>query len=77
MNATISVRQLESVPDGATVHDFDELPDSVKSGIADAVAASETSVSVDDDDRTSIETIDVVRFTEYYRVKRSEAVLDR
>lgn len=68
MSATISVRRLESVPDDATIRDFDEVPDSIKDGIAAAVATGEPS-TVASDDRAAI---DAVRYTGYYHLDRME-----
>lgn len=76
MRATITVRRLESVPDDATIRDFDELSDSIKQRIAAATTTGDASVAVSDDDRASIDSFDVVRFTGYYRVERSAATLE-
>lgn len=69
MSATVQLRPVETPHDDATICDFDELPESAKDDVLSAVGSGETVATVSHNASPLFDTCDVVRFTEYYRVK--------
>lgn len=70
MNPTIEVSEVDSVPEDARVCDYDELTGEATQALPDAVEHGTTTVRW----RTAEQfaDIDVVRFTDYYRVLITE-----
>lgn len=69
MATRVQLKSVESPQDGARVCDFDELPDSAQDDVASAARSGDTKILASRDDSHTFDMCDVVRFTDYYRVK--------
>lgn len=69
MVITVKLKSIESLHDDATVCDFDELPDSAQDDVVSAARSGDTEVRATRDRSHTFGMCDVVRFTDYYRVK--------
>ena len=67
MSSHIELRQINDVPAGARVADYDELGPETRTHL-DALLSSETH-GVPNAAQNSFEDYDVIRFTDYYEVR--------
>jgi hypothetical protein len=71
MDSRLSVREVETIPDEASVHDFDQLNADTQQYVVE-LTRGETRVEPPDDVATALASCDLVKYIGYLRVQVTE-----
>lgn len=71
MDVRLSVRKVETIPDGSSIRDYDQLDPEAMQYLAE-LAKAETSVEVPTRVATAFERCELIKYTEYLRIRETE-----